>query len=75
MDLTQGASSSDGSALRSYAERRGFEVHIAARLFCCSPPDITLFDFHAHAREGVSSRVSSFVSNFIADARYNTYDG
>ena len=32
-----------------------------------------MFDFHAHAREGVSLRVSPFVSNFIADARYNTY--
>ena len=31
------------------------------------------FDFHAHAREGVSLRVSPFLSNFIADARYNTY--
>ena len=33
------------------------------------------FDFHAHAREGVSLRVSPFLSNFIADARYNTYVG
>ena len=32
-----------------------------------------MFNFHAHAREGVSLRVSPFVSNFIADARYNTY--
>ena len=32
-----------------------------------------MFDFHAHAQEGVSLRVLPFVSNFIADARYNTY--
>ena len=39
----------------------------------CRRPISHMFDFHAHAREGVSLRVSPFVSNFIADARYNTY--
>ena len=69
---TKGACSSDGSALRSYAERRKFDPH-AARLFCLLRPISHMFDFHAHAREGVSLRVSPFLSNFIADARYNTY--
>ena len=39
----------------------------------CRRPISNMFDFHAHAREGVSLRVLPFVSNFIADARYNTY--
>ena len=69
----EGVSSSDGSALRSYAERREFEVLHASRLFCSLRPILHMFDFHAHAREGVSLRVSPFLSNFIADARYNTY--
>ena len=36
-------------------------------------PILHMFDFHAHAREGVSLRVSPYVSNFISDARLNTY--
>ena len=63
----EGASTSDGSALCLYAERRKFDPH-AACLFC-SPPDITYVQFScALARRCLVARLP-YVSNFISDAR------
>ena len=63
--VEQGASGSVGSALRSYAEKRGFEVFHSVRLFCAAQYYIVRFN----ARARVSSRVSQALSNFISDAR------
>ena len=65
----QGACSSVGSALRSYAERRAFDIFHAVN-FSVRPIE-HIVRFNARAR--ASSRVSQVSSNFIPDAGYNTY--
>ena len=67
----EGASSSVGSALRSYAKRRGFEGSTLFDCFVRSRPIEHIVRFNARAR--ASSRVSQVSSNFIPDAGYNTY--
>ena len=67
----KGASSSVGSALCSYAERRGFEGSTLFDCFVRSRPIEHIVRFNARAR--ASSRVLQVSSNFIPDAGYNTY--
>ena len=53
----EGACSSDGSALRSYAKRREFEVFHAVRLLCAAQYYIVRFN----ARACLVARFASFV--------------